>query len=613
MSKLNFLVVVLVILVKTLDMATPQTLQPTRTSLSDADIENLNQHCLYIAFTPTDAKDVGLDCRVVFDLYGEEYQDKLEGVLKLPQQQEVDEFLAVFTPSIFDLSQRIQLPIGSQEFSFEDGSSAKYIGTSKLLSEIKETSVETHKVLLRNLYSCLVSGAPKDISMFWVASPGFVRTSTPHKPDDLVQKLVGQITDTPTETIQQLLKALELETQKRGVSAPKPLGPSGPKPPKPTGSNAQHNQTVIDPNVLGETIAKANESLIETLAQHGLLRSQIPKISQFSGDNLKGDVSFEQWEYEVEILKATHTESAIREAITKSLKGSASEALRALGPLATLTEILVSFKGKYAIAASYDTLMSDLYTFTQQEDETVPQFATKIETKLSSIKWKFPGNVTTEVESRILRDRLFFGIKKDIRDSIRYRFSDPYVSYSDLLRFARESEVEHQAMNSPSESSKEKKGKVKTSSVTTSTVNPSSNPDVEKLTKAAEKVQKETEKAEALLKQMLDTFNRFNNPNTGSTGSRGRGNGNRGRGRGRGRGAPQGDNQETNQAQNQTQNQTSAQGYRRSPRCFHCIQHGADRVDHWPNQCQWLKSILQDWHSTQSDLGHQNQSQNLNN
>ena len=70
--------------------------------------------------------------------------------------------------------------------------------------------------------------------------------------------------------------------------------------------------TVFDPDKLGVTIAKANENLIETLASHGLLRSQTPKISQFSGDNLKGAVSFEHWEYEAETLSRVDTESAIK-------------------------------------------------------------------------------------------------------------------------------------------------------------------------------------------------------------------------------------------------------------------------------------------------------------
>ena len=64
------------------------------------------------------------------------------------------------------------------------------------------------------------------------------------------------------------------------------------------------------------TIAKANENVIETLVSHGLLRFQTLKMNQFSGDDLKGDVSFKHWEYEVETLSMVYTESAMKEAIT---------------------------------------------------------------------------------------------------------------------------------------------------------------------------------------------------------------------------------------------------------------------------------------------------------
>ena len=53
-----------------------------------------------------------------------------------------------------------------------------------------------------------------------------------------------------------------------------------------------------------------------TLASHGLLRTKTPMISQFSGDELKGDVSFEYRENEIETLRNAYTESGIRNTIT---------------------------------------------------------------------------------------------------------------------------------------------------------------------------------------------------------------------------------------------------------------------------------------------------------
>ena len=123
-------------------------------------------------------------------------------------------------------------------------------------------------------------------------------------------------------------------------------------------------------------------------------------------------MSFEHWEYEVKTLSRVYTESAIKEPITKSLKGSAAEALRSLGPLASVAEILISMKGKYGVASSYDSLKREYYTLVQEENEKVPQFATKIEIKLSSNKWRFPQRFVGNIESNALRDRLFLWPQK---------------------------------------------------------------------------------------------------------------------------------------------------------------------------------------------------------
>ena len=67
-------------------------------------------------------------------------------------------------------------------------------------------------------------------------------------------------------------------------------------------------------------------------------------------------------------------------------------------------------KGKYGVAASCDSLRRDFYTLIKEEKEKVPQF--------------------------------FFGLKKEIRDSIRFRCYDPNIPYSEPLRFAKETEVD---------------------------------------------------------------------------------------------------------------------------------------------------------------------------
>ena len=54
-------------------------------------------------------------------------------------------------------------------------------------------------------------------------------------------------------------------------------------------------------------------SILQTLLKEGALRTNIPKLSAVSGKMVKGVVSFEQWSYEVQTLRKSYSESALRE------------------------------------------------------------------------------------------------------------------------------------------------------------------------------------------------------------------------------------------------------------------------------------------------------------
>ena len=57
-----------------------------------------------------------------------------------------------------------------------------------------------------------------------------------------------------------------------------------------------------------------------------------PKLSTFSGERTKREVSFEQWGYELQTLRKTYSDSALREGIQHSLRGAAADTVRNLGP-----------------------------------------------------------------------------------------------------------------------------------------------------------------------------------------------------------------------------------------------------------------------------------------
>ena len=71
------------------------------------------------------------------------------------------------------------------------------------------------------------------------------------------------------------------------------------------------------------SIGPAHEvsSIFQTLLKEGALRTNIPKLLAFSGERAKGEVSLEQWIYELQTLRKTCTDSALREGIQHSLRG----------------------------------------------------------------------------------------------------------------------------------------------------------------------------------------------------------------------------------------------------------------------------------------------------
>ena len=89
-----------------------------------------------------------------------------------------------------------------------------------------------------------------------------------------------------------------------------------------------------------------------------------------------------------------------------------------MGSDATLYTIIKKFSIIYGNVKSYDILMGDFYHANQGEDETVTSFATCIEGLLSYVRDKFPHQITLAKEQQLLKDRLFHGCQKGIRDSV---------------------------------------------------------------------------------------------------------------------------------------------------------------------------------------------------
>ena len=61
--------------------------------------------------------------------------------------------------------------------------------------------------------------------------------------------------------------------------------------------------------------------VLQTLLKEGALSTNVPKLSAFSGDTGKGDVSFDQWSYELQTLRKSYSDLALRKGFSIPLEG----------------------------------------------------------------------------------------------------------------------------------------------------------------------------------------------------------------------------------------------------------------------------------------------------
>ena len=174
-------------------------------------------------------------------------------------------------------------------------------------------------------------------------------------------------------------------------------------------------------------------SILHNLLKDGALRTNIPRLSAFSGERTKGEVSFEQWSYELQTRRKTYSDSALREGIQCSLRGAAAYTVRNLGSDVPLDTIIKKFTIVYGNVKSFDLLMWDFYHADQGEEGSIPSFATWVEGLLSQIHDRLPEKLTHPEKQRLLKDCLFHRCKKSIWDSVKYCFADPHIKYMHFL------------------------------------------------------------------------------------------------------------------------------------------------------------------------------------
>ena len=162
--------------------------------------------------------------------------------------------------------------------------------------------------------------------------------STPKKGEEpVIPQLAEHIKSLQTSDLKQIMAAISQEMDARHVPHRSPSKPD---------------------NALGSQIHEVS-SILHSLIKEGALRTNIPKLSVLSGEMMKGEASFEQWSYELQTLRKTYSESALREGIWRSLKGTAADTVCNMDPDASL-DTIKKFSIIYGNVKSYDILMGGL-------------------------------------------------------------------------------------------------------------------------------------------------------------------------------------------------------------------------------------------------------------
>lgn len=166
-----------------------------------------------------------------------------------------------------------------------------------------------------------------------------------------------------------------------------------------------------------------------------------PRISTFSGDDAKGEISYDQWRQEVLALEREGLpEATIHQCLRRSIRGTAADVVHNLGEEVSISEIVDKLDQMYGNVLPSENILEKFYSSRQEGQECVAAWACRLESIMAQIRKKEKLSKPEE-ESR-LRSKFFSGLLKgNVKTAVRHRY-DEGESYKELLVAARVAELE---------------------------------------------------------------------------------------------------------------------------------------------------------------------------
>ena len=177
------------------------------------------------------------------------------------------------------------------------------------------------------------------------------------------------------------------------------------------------------------------------------LTTQYPRVSLFYGDNVKGEVPYQQWVYEIKclIIEKTYKPEIILQAVRRSVRGEAGNLVRRLGTGASVVQILEKFESVYGEVDTKEHLLAKFYSARQEESEDVTKWSCRLEDILSiAVDRKI---VDSSKVNEMLTNMFWQGLKPSLKDISGYLF-DKIKDFDKLRVEMRKLEQDHVGSNS---------------------------------------------------------------------------------------------------------------------------------------------------------------------
>ena len=185
--------------------------------------------------------------------------------------------------------------------------------------------------------------------------------------------------------------------------------------------------------VYGVSNVNRNPSGISSFQGQQKKNTKNPDLPIFSGETPtpKGEVEYDNYIFQLQMLRSSYTDDAIRNAIVATVRDRAKMAIRAIGYGSSLDAMIRQIQDRFGLGVTVDILGQEFHKLMQQPKEKVGDFGGKLEYKFRLLQ-KCPGHYVKDQ----LRDRLFHGMTDKLRDAVRFLYSQPDCSFTKLLRAA---------------------------------------------------------------------------------------------------------------------------------------------------------------------------------